>query len=138
MSEKQGLGHAVVIDAPGDALPVEFIINCVLVVAVLVLYVQALRHFDVALASPAVYEESVRPGGPGQGREPVVANHKILSQRVDHRQAALWVVGHDLSAFHWRALRIRPRKVGNKSTAVILDLAQDIGSIVIRVTGDVR
>ena len=55
--------HSVVVNAPGDVLVVELVINRILIVKILVLYVHARRHFDVAFGGAGMYEEAVGPGG---------------------------------------------------------------------------
>src|SRR5258705_10909186 len=93
--------------------------------------VRSAGHDDPPEGRAAQRKEAIGPGGTGHGRVPPLANRKIGSQRVERLKCSAGVIRHDLMPLGGGCARIHGGIVSNKTSVVVLILAQDIGGLML-------
>ena len=116
----QCLGHIAVVDAPRHLLLAEPLKHRCLVVQMEARMKEPIRHVRVPKRRAAMHEEAIGPGRPRHGRKPVVADEKLLSQRMEDRQIAVLEIRHDLVALRRGRCRFVLREILDEPVAIAL------------------
>src|SRR5207253_812205 len=78
-------------------------------------------------------KKAIGPGGSGEGREPVVADCEVASERMKCGQRVEIVVLHDLGPIVRRGVGIAAREVTDEASVSAEKLLDDVRIVVVRI-----